>query len=94
MKNFLKSLFTVILILAVAVGLGAVGIQLDRGLETKRLDGALGHGIPVYTMILPMLYLGLICWISIIWGVFKFMGTLIRKKRFDKTKHEEEQRAK
>lgn len=91
MKNFFKSLFIVILILAVAVGLGAVGIQLDRDLWTNRPDGALGHGIPVYTIILPMLWLGLIIWISIIRVVFKFLGMMIRKIKSGQKKHEEEQ---
>jgi len=92
MKKFLKSLLIAILILTVAVVLGAVGIQLDRDLVANRPDGVLGHGIPVYTMILPMLWLGLVFWISIISGVFKFIGMVIRKIKFGQAKHEEKQK--
>ena len=79
MKKLLKSIFIAIMILAVAALLGAVGIQLDKDLLANRPDGAMGHGIPVYTMILPMLWLGLVVWISIIREVIKFIRVLIRK---------------
>ena len=45
-----------------------------------------------YTMILPMLWLGLVFWISIISRVFKFIGMVIRKIKFGQAKHEEKQK--
>lgn len=86
MKKFLIALLKAFLILAVAVGLAMLGIQLDQQLFAERPAEAMGHPMPVFTMILPMLWLGIIFWIAIIKTFVKILMALIRRLRKGKDK--------
>lgn len=86
MKKFLIALLKAFLILAVAVGLGMIGIQLDQQLFAERPAEAMGHPMPVFTMILPMLWLGLVIWIAIIKTIIKFLAAVVRRIRKGKDK--------
>lgn len=80
MKKFLVALLKAIVILAVAVILGMIGISLDQQLWADRPEGVLGHGIPVYTFVLPMLWLSLLFWISVIKFVIRLLKKIFKKK--------------
>lgn len=79
MKKFLIALLKAFLILAVAVGLGMLGIHMDQQMFAERPAEAMGHPMPVFTMILPMVWLGIIFWIAIIKAFVKLLVALVRK---------------
>ena len=81
MKRVLKSLCIAIFILAVAIGLGAIGIVKDQQLFVAREGEVLGHGMPVYTMIYPMLWLAFLIVFSAVRSVGRFFRRIANNRR-------------
>lgn len=79
MKKFLKSLIIAIIIVAVAVGLGIVGSVKDQQMFLEKEGEVLGHGMPVYTIVFPLLWLSFWFWFKVIVTIVRFIKKHIGK---------------
>lgn len=74
MKKTIKAILWIIVIIVVTIVLGVIGAKFDQQMFSNRPEDVIGHAIPVYTMILPMLWLGILLCI----GIVRFIRWIIR----------------
>jgi len=81
MKKTIKKIIIILFIVIMTFVLGYVGVGLDKQMWAENTTDNIGHPAPVFTMLLPMFWLGLWMFIGIISIFIKIIKSVILKLR-------------
>ncbi len=78
MKNVIKVVLYLALLIGGAILLGSIGLKMDISAFEVRTEGVVGHPVPVCTILFPMMWVGGVLFVTAIVAIIR---AIIRKLR-------------